>query len=53
MRAACTDPRAHRGLPADGTTQGFAAVTRTGLEMLVGQQAVVNLQMAPSALQSQ
>ena len=30
---------------------GFATVTRTGLEVLVGQQAVVNLQMAPSAVQ--
>src|SRR5262245_36907261 len=30
---------------------GFATVTRTGLEVLVGQQAVVNLQLAPSALQ--
>jgi hypothetical protein len=28
----------------------FTTVTRTGLELLVGQQAVVNLQMAPSAL---
>ena len=27
---------------------GFATVTRSGLELLVGQQAVVNLQMAPS-----
>ncbi len=31
--------------------QGFATVTRAGLEMLVGQQAVVNLQMAPSTVQ--
>ena len=30
---------------------GFATVTRTGLEVLVGQQAVINLQLAPSALQ--
>lgn len=30
---------------------GFATVTRTGLEMQVGQQAAVNLQLAPSALQ--
>jgi len=30
---------------------GFATVTRTGLEVLVGQQAVVNLQMAPSTVQ--
>jgi len=31
--------------------QGFTTVTRSGLELLVGQQSVVNLQMAPSALQ--
>jgi len=31
--------------------QGFATVTRAGLEMLVGQQAVVNLQMGPSTVQ--
>ena len=30
---------------------GFAPVTRTGLQVLVGQQAVVNLQMTPAALQ--
>jgi hypothetical protein len=30
---------------------GFATVTRTGLEVLVGQQAVVSLQLAPSAVQ--
>jgi hypothetical protein len=30
---------------------GFATVTRTGVELLVGQQAAVNLQMAPSTLQ--
>ena len=30
---------------------GFATVTRSGLELLVGQQAVVNLQMAPSTVQ--
>jgi hypothetical protein len=30
---------------------GFTTVTRTGLELLVGQQAVVNLQMVPSAFQ--
>ena len=30
---------------------GFATVTRTGLELLVGQQAVVSLQMAPSGVQ--
>ncbi|OFW17167.1 MAG: hypothetical protein A3H29_01240 [Acidobacteria bacterium RIFCSPLOWO2_02_FULL_67_21] len=30
---------------------GFATVTRTGLEVLVGQQTTVNLQMAPSSLQ--
>ena len=28
--------------------QGFAVVTRSGLELLVGQQAVVNLQVSPS-----
>lgn len=31
--------------------QGFATVTRTGVELLVGQNVVVNLQMAPSTLQ--
>jgi hypothetical protein len=30
---------------------GFSTVTRTGLQALVGQQVVVNLQMAPSGLQ--
>ena len=30
---------------------GFATVSRTGLELLVGQQAVANLQLAPSSLQ--
>jgi hypothetical protein len=30
---------------------GFATVTRTGLELLVGQQATINLQMSPSALE--
>ena len=30
---------------------GFGTVTRSGLELLVGQQAVVNLQMAPSTVQ--
>jgi Carboxypeptidase regulatory-like domain len=30
---------------------GFASVTRSGLELLVGQQAVVNLQMVPSGVQ--
>ncbi len=30
--------------------QGFAVVTRSGLELLVGQQAVVNLQLSPSAV---
>src|SRR5882762_10021003 len=30
---------------------GFATVTRTGLELLVGQQAVVNLQLALSTVQ--
>src|SRR5438105_2914198 len=31
--------------------QGFAVVTRSGLELLVGQQAVVNLQLSPSTVQ--
>jgi Carboxypeptidase regulatory-like domain len=31
--------------------QGFAVVTRSGVELLVGQQAIVNLQLAPSTLQ--
>jgi hypothetical protein len=30
---------------------GFASVTRSGLEVLVGQRAVVDLQMAPSTVQ--
>jgi len=30
---------------------GFAPLERTGLQLLVGQQAVVNLQMAPATLQ--
>src|SRR5713101_10213828 len=30
---------------------GFGTVTRSGVELLVGQQAVVNLQMAPSNVQ--
>ena len=30
---------------------GFATVTRSGLEVLVGQRAVVDLQMAPSTVQ--
>src|SRR5262245_34677840 len=35
------------------TTQlsGFATVTRQGVEVLVGQEAVTNFQMAPSAVQ--
>jgi hypothetical protein len=31
--------------------QGFASVTRTGLELLVGQKAVVDLQLAPATLE--
>ena len=31
--------------------QGFTTVTRTGIELLVGQNAVLNLQMSPSSLQ--
>src|SRR5262245_36951385 len=31
--------------------QGFSTVTREGLELLVGQTATVNLQLAPSTLQ--
>jgi hypothetical protein len=30
---------------------GFTSVTRSGLELLVGQQAVVNLQMVPSGVE--
>src|SRR3970040_1774033 len=30
---------------------GFTAVTRTGLEVLVGQQVTVNIQMQPATLQ--
>jgi len=31
--------------------QGFAVVTRTGLQLLAGQTATINLQMAPSTVQ--
>ena len=31
--------------------QGFATITRRGLELLVGQQAVVNLEITPSSVQ--
>src|SRR5690349_12884464 len=31
--------------------QGFATVTRTGLQLLAGQTATINLQMAPSTVQ--
>jgi hypothetical protein len=31
--------------------QGFATVTRTGLELLVGQKAVVDIQMQPATLE--
>ena len=31
--------------------QGFTTVTRGGIQLLVGQNAVLNLQMAPSTLQ--
>src|SRR5262245_49553523 len=31
--------------------QGFATTTRTGLQLLVGQTAVVNLQLVPSTVQ--
>jgi Carboxypeptidase regulatory-like domain len=31
--------------------QGFATVARSGLELLVGQQAVVNFQLSPSTVQ--
>jgi hypothetical protein len=34
-----------------GELQGFATVTRSGLELLVGQQAIVNLQLVPSGIQ--
>ena len=34
-----------------GQLAGFATVTRSGLELLVGQQAVVNLQMTPSGIE--
>jgi hypothetical protein len=33
------------------TLQAFSTVSRGGLELLVGQQAVVNLQLSPSAVQ--
>jgi hypothetical protein len=31
--------------------QGFAVITRSGVELLVGQQAMVNLQLSPSTVQ--
>jgi hypothetical protein len=31
--------------------QGFTTVTRSGVELLLGQQAVVNIQLSPSGLQ--
>jgi hypothetical protein len=35
----------------EAALQGFATLNRSGLELLVGQQAVANLQLAPSSLQ--
>jgi opacity protein-like surface antigen len=31
--------------------KGFGAITRSGLELLLGQQAVINLQLSPSGVQ--
>jgi len=55
---AVTDERGIYRIPArvggyqlTAQLQGFATVTRTGLELLVGQTAAVDLQMAPSTVQ--
>ena len=55
---AVTDERGAYRVPArvggyqmTAELQGFATVTRTGLQLLVGQTAVVNMQMAPSTVQ--
>ncbi len=33
------------------TLEGFATLTRTGIEMLVGQQATIDLRLVPASLQ--
>ena len=55
---AVTDERGMYRMPArvgayqlTAELQGFTSVTRTGLQLLVGQTAVVNMQMAPSTVQ--
>ncbi|HXH25859.1 MAG TPA: TonB-dependent receptor, partial [Vicinamibacterales bacterium] len=55
---AVTDGRGMYRIPArigrytvTAELQGFTTVTRSGVELLVGQTAPVNLQLAPSALQ--
>jgi hypothetical protein len=55
---AVTDERGTYRMPArvgayqmTAELQGFTSVTRTGLQLLVGQTAVVNMQMAPSTVQ--
>src|SRR5712664_1540595 len=54
---AVTDQRGAYRLPVrigvyklSAEVSGFTTVTRTGLELLVGQTAVINLQMAPGGL---
>ncbi|OLC75098.1 MAG: hypothetical protein AUH72_20850 [Acidobacteria bacterium 13_1_40CM_4_65_8] len=55
---AVTDQRGAYRLPVrigvyklSAEVPGFTTVTRTGLELLVGQTAVINLQMAPASVQ--
>ena len=55
---AVTDERGSYRLPSrvgayqvTAELQGFTTVTRTGVQLLVGQTATVNLQMAPSTIQ--
>ena len=56
--AAVTDERGIYRIPArvgayqiTAELQGFTTVTRAGIELLVGQTATINLQMAPSTVQ--
>jgi hypothetical protein len=53
-----TDARGEYRLPVrvgtyqiTATLEGFSTTTRGGLQLLVGQQAIANLEMAPSSLQ--
>ena len=44
-------PRSHRHYRVTAELAGFTTLTRTGLQLQVGQQAAVKLQMAPRRLQ--